>query len=111
MNSLVKWRPNPRVQPTPLAASKIVRFLKAGFGPKRVSIYEAARLTRNTFGRDASYRAPYRCLNQHHRTYRHQRASAREVTLAVPIAFDTAEDSPPFARTAHRRTKRALLNL
>jgi hypothetical protein len=50
MNSLVKWRPNPRVQPTPLAASKIVRFLKAGFGPKVVSISEAARLTRNPFG-------------------------------------------------------------
>jgi hypothetical protein len=28
----VEERPNTRVQPTPLAASKIVRFLKADFG-------------------------------------------------------------------------------
>jgi len=40
------------VQPTPLAASEIVAFLKADFGWTVVAIYEAARLTRNTLGRN-----------------------------------------------------------
>jgi len=38
------------VQPTPLAASEIVRILTADFGSMLISIYEAARLTRKTFG-------------------------------------------------------------
>ena len=44
-------RPNQRVQPTPLAASEIGAFLKAGFVSIAIPIYEAARLTRNTLGR------------------------------------------------------------
>jgi hypothetical protein len=42
------------VQPTPLAASEIVAILKAGFGPKVISIDKAARLTRNTLARGLS---------------------------------------------------------
>jgi hypothetical protein len=34
-----QWRANQRVQPTPLAASEIVRFLKVGFDPTAFSIY------------------------------------------------------------------------
>ncbi len=49
-----KRRPNQRVQPTPLAASEIVAILKDGFVSKLVSIYEAARLTRKTLGRDCA---------------------------------------------------------
>jgi len=46
------------VQPTPLAASEIVRFLKADFNSTVISIYEAARLTRQTLG--GSSRLPIR---------------------------------------------------
>jgi hypothetical protein len=49
-------RPNQRVQPTPLAASEIVRILEAGFVSCLVSIYEATRLTRKPLGR--SYLIP-----------------------------------------------------
>jgi hypothetical protein len=48
--------PNQRVQPTPLAASEIVRFLKADFVCCLISIYEAARLTRKTL--DARHHYP-----------------------------------------------------
>jgi hypothetical protein len=33
------------VQPTPLCGDKMIAILKTEFGPKRVSIYQAARLT------------------------------------------------------------------
>jgi hypothetical protein len=35
------------MQPTPLAASKIVAFLKAGIGPNAFPIYTAAQLMGN----------------------------------------------------------------
>jgi hypothetical protein len=38
------------VQSTPLTASEILAFLKAVFGPKVISIYEAARLTHKVLG-------------------------------------------------------------
>jgi len=47
------------VQPTPLAASEIVAFLKADFGSTVISIYGAARLTRNTLGCPSKPMLPY----------------------------------------------------
>ncbi len=44
-------RPNPRVQPTPLAASEIVAILKADFGSKVVSIYRCGAADAQSVGR------------------------------------------------------------
>jgi hypothetical protein len=38
------------VEPTPLAASEIVRILKVDFVWSAIMIYRAAQLTRNSFG-------------------------------------------------------------
>jgi hypothetical protein len=48
--TLPRWRPTKRIQPTPLCGPKIVAFLEVGFSPIVVPTYQAAWLMREALG-------------------------------------------------------------